>query len=97
MTLKKFIKYFDDMHDFYIYDWNLAPEDDPDAAKKCLLFEGAVFDKGAKKKLKKLYKQGYHLERNIDGNAVLLYPYINEYGAKLVKVQINVCKRRKYV
>lgn len=96
MRLKKFIKYFDDMNDFLIYDWNIAPEDDSYRAEKCLLFKGAVFDKGARKKLKKLYKQGYKLERNDDGMAVILFPYKNEHGANLVNVQINVKKSNKH-
>ena len=81
MTLKKFIKYFDDMNELSIYDWNKS---------KALLFKGYTFDDGAKKKLKKLYKMGYVLERNEDGMAVMLFPYQNEHGANLCNVQINV-------
>ena len=88
MTLKKFIKYFDDMHELQIYDWNIGKD-----ADECLLFEGYTFDKGTKKKLKKLYKEHYVLERNDDGMAVILYPYVNKHGAKLCKVQINVKKK----
>lgn len=65
MTLKKFIKYFDDMNELLIYDWN----------ENILLFNGHTFDKGAKKKFKKLYKKGYVLERNEDDMAVILLPY----------------------
>ena len=86
MTLKKFIKYFDDMNEFLIYDWNKS---------KALLFKGYTFDDGAKKKLKKLYKMGYVLERNEDGMAVILLPYQNEHGANLCNVQINVCLPNK--
>lgn len=98
MTLKKFLKYFDDMNELYIYDWNKV-EGIPWANNKtseeiCLLFRGHVFDKGAKKKLKELYKQNYVLERNEDGMAVMLFPYKNEYGANLCKVQINVKKKK---
>ena len=82
MTLKKFIKYFDDMNELSIYDWN---------SSETLLFEGHTFDKGAKKKLKRLYKMGYVLERNEDGMAVILLPYRNKHGANLCDVQINVC------
>ena len=81
MTLKKFIKYFDDMNELSIYDWNKS---------KALLFKGYTFDDGAKKKLKKLYKMGYVLERNEDGMAVILLPYQNEHGANLCNIQINV-------
>lgn len=81
MTLKKFIKYFDDMNELSIYDWNKS---------KALLFKGYTFDDGAKKKLKRLYKMGYVLERNEDGMAVILLPYQNEHGANLCNVQINV-------
>ena len=86
MTLKKFIKYFDDMNELFIYDWNKS---------KALLFKGYTFDDGAKKKLKKLYKMGYVLERNEDGMAVILLPYQNEHGANLCNVQINVCLPNK--
>ena len=86
MTLKKFIKYFDDMNELLIYDWNKS---------KALLFKGYTFDDGAKKKLKRLYKMGYILERNEDGMAVILLPYQNEHGANLCNVQINVCLPNK--
>lgn len=88
MTLKQFIKVFDDMNKLFIYDWNIGKD-----ADECLLFKGHTFDKGAKKKLKKLYKQHYVLERNEDGMAVMLFPYVNEHGANLCKVQINVKKK----
>ena len=86
MTLKKFIKYFDDMNELSIYDWNKS---------KALLFKGYTFDDGAKKKLKRLYKMGYVLERNEDGMAVILLPYQNKHGANLCNVQINVCLPNK--
>ena len=86
MTLKKFIKYFDDMNELSIYDWNKS---------KALLFKGYTFDDGAKKKLKRLYKMGYILERNEDGMAVMLLPYQNKHGANLCNVQINVCLPNK--
>lgn len=88
MTLKKFIKYFDDANELSICDWNISED-----YNKALLFKGYTFDKGAKKKLKKLYKQHYVLERNEDGMAVMLFPYVNKHGAKLCKVQINVKKK----
>lgn len=90
MTLKKFIKYFDDMNELFIYDWNMSDKSD-----KALLFKGYTFDDGAEKKLKRLYKMGYVLERNEDGMAVILLPYQNEYGANLCNVQINVCLPNK--
>ena len=90
MTLKKFIKYFDDMNELSIYDWNISDKSD-----KALLFKGHTFDDGAKKKLKRLYKMGYVLERNEDGIAVMLFTYQNEYGANLCNVQINVCLPNK--
>lgn len=90
MTLKKFIKYFDDMNELFIYDWNISDKSD-----KALLFKGYTFDDGAEKKLKRLYKMGYVLERNEDGMAVILLPYRNEHGANLCNVQINVCLPNK--
>lgn len=84
LSLKKFIKYFDDMNELLIYDWNKSSEP---------LFRGYTFDKGAKKKLRKLYKK-YELERNDDGMAVIVMPYVNEHGAKLARVQINVKEMR---
>lgn len=89
LSLKKFIKYFDDMHELMIYDFNVTQDEEHGK----LLFEGHTFDKGAKKKLKELYKQHYILDRNEDGMAVMLFPYVNKYGAKLCKVQINVKKK----
>lgn len=86
MTLKKFIKYFDDMNELMIMEF---PNDEE---KGIMLFNGYTFDKGAKKKLKKLYEQNYVLDRNEDGMAVMLFPYVNEHNAKLCKVQINVKK-----
>ena len=62
---------------------------------KALLFKGYTFDDGAEKKLKRLYKMGYVLERNEDGMAVILLPYQNEHGANLCNVQINVCLPNK--
>lgn len=87
LSLKKFIKYFDDMHDLNIMEF---PNGEDDGV---MLFEGCVFDKGARKKLKKLYEQGYELERNDDGMAVMLFPYRNNHGANMCKVQINVRKK----
>ncbi len=55
-----------------------------------VLFEGYVFDKGAKKKLKKLYKKNYVLDRNSEGEAVLMSVYTTEHGAHLPLAQINV-------
>lgn len=89
LSLKKFIKYFDDMNELNIMEFPNPDE------KGIMLFKGYTFDKGAGKKLKKLYKQGYELERNEDGMAVMLFPYVNEHGAKLCKVQINVKKGDK--
>lgn len=86
MTLKKFIKYFDDMNELIIMEFPNEEE------KGTVLFQGYVFDKGAKKKLKKLYEQNYILDRNEDGMAVMLFPYVNEHNAKLCRVQINVKK-----
>lgn len=86
LSLKKFIKYFDNMNELSIMEF---PNGDDNGN---VLFTGHAFDKGAKKKLRKLYKQGYKLDRNEDGVAVMLYPYRNEHGVSLCKVQINVKK-----
>ncbi len=86
MTLKKFLKYFCSMCKVRIAEF---PEHDDDGN---ILFEGYVFDKGAKKKLKKLYKENYVLDRNEDGDAVLMNVYTTEYGAHLPLAQINVRK-----
>ena len=86
MTLKKFLKYFCTMCKLKIAEF---PEDDDDGN---ILFEGYVFDKGAKKKLKKLYKENYVLDRNSEGDAVLMYVYTNEHGVHLPVAQINVRK-----
>lgn len=59
------------------------------------LFSGYVFDKGAKKKLKKLYNEHYVLDRNTDGDAVIMFVYTNEYGVNLPLAQINVKKEPK--
>ena len=53
MTLKKFIKYFDDMNELFIYDWNISDKSD-----KALLFKGYTFDDGAKKETKKTLQNG---------------------------------------
>lgn len=74
------------MHELTIMEFPNGEE------KGTVLFKGNVFDDGAGKKLKKLYKQGYELERNEDGMAVMLFPYKNKYDANLCKVQINVKK-----
>jgi len=87
MTLKKFLKYYDTMAELNIIEF-----DNKDKGTK--LFSGYVFDKGAKKKLKALYDQGYELDRNEDGDAVILLTHINEHGVACVRTQINV--RRNY-
>ena len=86
LTLKKFIKYFDDMERLVIMEFQDCEENGK------ILFKGHTFDKGAKKKLKKLYKKGYKLDKNEDGVSVMLFPYTNKYGACLCDVQINVKK-----
>lgn len=86
MTLKTFLKHFDKMQELhirYFYD----PESDNICEE---LFKGYTFDDGARKKLKKLFKQGWELERNSDGESVFLVPYINEHRVALIRVYINV-------
>lgn len=90
LSLKKFIKYFDDMTKMHI---RFFPDKDDD--ERCIvLFEGNTFDDGAEKTLKQLYREGWELERNEDGNAVMIIPYKNEYNANLADAYINV-KRSK--
>jgi len=92
LTLKKFIKYFDSMTELVIMEF---PNPNNKNADGIELFSGYTFDKGAKKKLKALYKQNYVLDRNEDGEAVMIFPYKNEHGANMAKAQINVKKGEK--
>lgn len=86
MTLKTFLKHFDKMQELHIrYFYDRHREDVCEH-----LFDGHTFDAGAHKKLKKLCKQGWELERNEDGESVFLVPYINDNRVALVRVYINV-------
>lgn len=86
MTLKKFLKYFDTMCEVTIIDFT----DDIDGDGGLILFEGHTFDKGAKKKLKELYKENYVLDRDEDGDAVISFPYVNKCGVVRPCVHIHI-------
>lgn len=98
MTLKQFIKHFDDMNELFIYDWNKSDNlpwcNNATAKDMSLLFQGYTFDNNADIILEHLYKQHYVLELNEDGMSVMFFPYVNEHNAKLCKVQINVRKAK---
>lgn len=95
MTLKQFIKHFDDMNELFIYDWDKSDDIELiNGEEYCKLFQGYTFDNNADIILEHLYKQHYVLELNEDNMSILLFPYVNENNAKLCKVQVNVRKAK---